>query len=242
VRLKLCPLFSYEFKNALDEDSTGQEWIDLFDKVYVRQGEFLDQEHLRKRGGVPQFEIKDEEPEYLVIKSNRFHHLLPGLMEKHPSIRGIAIVRHPCASIHSWLTNPLEFPAGEDPLVQWRTGECRKTGPGEFWGFDDWKKVTGLHMALAEKYPDRFLVVRYEDLVDSAVEMTKKLFDWCGIPYTGQTERFLKNSQQKHSDDIRSVYKSPAVKSRWKAEMNKELRDAILGELVGTRYERFIRG
>ena len=42
VRLKFCPLFSYEFKNALTEQSTAEDWRELFAAVYTKKSEYLD--------------------------------------------------------------------------------------------------------------------------------------------------------------------------------------------------------
>lgn len=240
VRLKLCPLFSYEFKNALDESSTSEDWISFFEKVYVTQSEYLDQVFLRREGIVPNFSDKDVSPEHLVIKSTRFHNLIRSILEKHPFIRFVALVRNPCAAIHSWLTNPMEFPEGEESVAQWRSGECRKTGPGEFWGFDDWKYVTSLHLALASEYPERFKIIRYEDLVRNAEETVKGLFFHLGIPYTDQTEYFLRQSQSTHNTHTRAVFKSPDVKDRWRKEMDPCMAREIIEELQGTPLAQFV--
>ncbi len=124
VRLKLCPLFSYEFKNALDEKSSALMWRTLLKNVYHTESEYLDQEYLRREGHVPTFEQKNERPSMLVIKSTRFHNLTPGLLKKCPEIKWVGIVRNPCASIYSWISNPLEFPNSADPYTDWRT-DCR---------------------------------------------------------------------------------------------------------------------
>lgn len=231
VRFKLCPVFSYDFITSMDEQSTPQKWKAFFEKVYETKSEYLDQDFLRREGAVPLLEQKDEHPEHLVIKSIRFHNLIPSILEKHPAVRFVSIVRHPCAVIHSWLTNPLEFPAGEDPMLQWRSGACRKTGPGEFWGFDDWKTVTSLHMDLAKKYPERFFFIKFEELVQDASAQISELFVRLDIAYTTQTDTFLKASQATHSEFPRSVFKSPAVKDRWQKEMHPVIREAILKEL-----------
>lgn len=239
VRLKLCPLFSYEFKNALDSTSTGKQWRVFFEQVYDTPGRYLDQDYLRQAGAVPEFMDKDPEPENLVIKSTRFHDLTPSILEKHQSIRFVGIVRHPCATIHSWLTNPLEYPKTENPDDQWRTGECRKNGPGEFWGFDDWKLVANQHMALAEKYPERFFLIRYEDFVKNALHSTIDLFTKLNLPFTEQTKRFVKDSQNVHNEHKRAVFKSPSVKDRWRKEMDPIIMDSILAEIEGTSLARF---
>ena len=45
VRMKFCPLFSYEFKNILDENSSSIQWEKLFSDVYQTKSEYLDQEY-----------------------------------------------------------------------------------------------------------------------------------------------------------------------------------------------------
>jgi len=100
VRLKFCPLFSYEFKNVLNEQSTSEQWQQLFNDVYNTESEYLDQEYLRKKGLVPAFTERAESPDHLVIKSTRFHNLVPHILALHPSIKFVHIVRHPCASIY----------------------------------------------------------------------------------------------------------------------------------------------
>jgi hypothetical protein len=69
VRLKFCPLFSYEFKNKLDQNSNKADWLKLFKDVYNTESEYLDQDYLRKDGLVPSFINKKQAPEHLVIKS-----------------------------------------------------------------------------------------------------------------------------------------------------------------------------
>ena len=49
VKLKFCPLFSYEFKNALNEKSSGDDWANLFWNVYNTESAFLDQDYHGKR-------------------------------------------------------------------------------------------------------------------------------------------------------------------------------------------------
>jgi hypothetical protein len=240
VRYKLCPLYSYEFKNALNEKSTAAEWRDLLRRVYLTKSEYLDQEYVRREGLVPEFKDRSANPRALAIKSIRQHHLTEGLLEKCPEIKWIGIVRNPAAAVHSWLTNPLEFPAGADPLAEWRTGRCRKDGVGEFWGFDDWKKVAALFMDLARRYPDRFRYIRYELLVRSPEARILELFDWVGLDHAAQTIDFLRASQAKHMSHPRAVFKSPAVAERWRRELDPGIVATIEDELAGTPLERFL--
>lgn len=241
ARVKFCPLFSYDFKNSMDEKSTSEDWAKLFRDVFHTQSEYLDQEYLRKQGLVPHFKAKAENPSHMVIKSTRFHNLVPRILELHRSIRFIHLVRDPRACIYSWLSNPYEFPEGADPMIEWRSGACRTTGPGEFWGFDAWKQVNEQAVALAEQYGDRFLIVKYEDLTIDPVTETQKMFAFCGLPWDHQTEAFLVASQSRHEENKRSVFKDPRKAQTWRDNLPAEISDACLNEVAGTRLEKFLQ-
>lgn len=241
VRLKFCPLFSYEFKNVLNEESSTGDWEELFFNVYKTKSEFLDQDYLRKKGLVPYFEEKKETPEHLVIKSTRFHNLTPHLLEKNSQVRFVHLVRHPCASLHSWLTNEYEFPSTASPLLEWRKGACRKTEVGEFWGFDDWKYVNSQALRLEKKYPDRFQVIRYEELIKDTANSVKALFLGLGIPYDSQTDEFIRLSRSKHDTNKRSVYKKTASDEEWVNSLDPKIISTCLDELRGTELEKFLK-
>lgn len=240
VRLKFCPLFSYEFKNELDETASAEDWRTFFERVYVTPGDYLDQEYLRRDGLLPDFPIRDDQPRMLAIKSTRFHHLTEGLIAKCPNIRFVGIVRNPCAAIYSWISNPLEFPADADPGRQWRSGQCRKTGAGEFWGFDDWKRVTAMFLDLESRAPDRFRIVSYESLVACAREETQLLFDWLDLSCHQQTRDFLEESQHVHSKHRRSVFKAPSTAMSWKGKLSAEIEQAIRDDLAHSELRRFL--
>jgi len=240
VRLKFCPLFSYEFKNALDEKSSADDWKKLFNDVYRMKSEYLDQDYLRKKGLVPTFLEKSENPQHLVIKSTRFHNLIPHILRLHDQIRFIHIVRHPCATIYSWLNNPYEFPQQADSMSEWRTGECRKTGPGEFWGFDDWKKVTTQALRLTELYPNRFRILRYESLVRDTKKCTKEIFEYLEIPYEKQTNDFIELSQSKHDQNKRSVFKNQGLNKDWVTMLDPSVVSTCKAELSGAELEQFL--
>ena len=239
VRLKSCPLYSYEFKNALDETSSARQWGKMFIDLYRTNSEFLDQEHLRKHGLIPDFKGKHENPRYLVIKSNRFHNLTPHILRLNERIRFIYIVRHPCATIYSWLNDPGEFPASASPLEEWRTGQCRKTGPGEFWGFDDWKKVTEQALKLSEQYPDRHKIVRYEYLVKNTEEQARLLFQFLQIPFERQVLDFIKLSHSRHNSNKHSVFKNPSLMDKWEEMLDIRIIEECMDEIRGTVLEQF---
>lgn len=240
VRYKLCPLFSYDFKNSLDDHSSSDEWVRLLQATYDTRSDYLDQEYLRRETLVPQFPLRESHPEMLAIKSTRFHHLLPRLLEHVPAAHVVGIIRDPRAAIHSWLSNPLEFPAKASPENEWRTGHCRKTGIGEYWGFDDWKKVCTLYIELAERHPDRVHLIRYEDWVIDPLPRVRETFAAVGLELHPQTETFLRESRSIHRDHPRAVFKHPGVVSRWAGELDPSISAEIESDLRGTRLASFL--
>jgi hypothetical protein len=241
VRYKMSPLFSYEFKNAVREGACREDWEQLFRDVYETSGEFLDQTHRRKLGEYPSFVERMEQPPVLALKFNRFQNLVEELLMLFPEMRMVSVVRHPCGAIHSWLTAPSEFPLHADPLMHWRSGAVKKSGYGDYFGFDDWKWVTRLHVRLAKERPGQFRIERYEHLVERPLEGARRILRFLDLPFTAQTRGFVRDSHKKMVPGDYSVFKSPAVKDRWRYELNPEIRQAIIEELVGSDLEEFIR-
>lgn len=52
---------------------------------------------------------------------------------------------------------------------------------------NDFKSAT----ILAKKYPQRFKVVRYEDLSTYPYDVTEKIMKFCGLPFDGHVKKFL---------------------------------------------------
>ena len=242
VRLKFCPLFSYEFKNSLNENSSGSDWADLFWGVYNTESEFLDQDYLRDKGFIPSFVEKNIEPKNLVIKSTRFHNLTPHILKHHRHVRFVHLVRNPCATIYSWMTNKNEFPADADPMKEWRSGSCRKKSEsyGEFWGFDDWVAVTLQALELEKLYPKRFKVLRYEDLVNDTESSVKAIFSYLGISYDKQTIDFITLSHSRHDSNKRSVFKKPELNKDWANKLPPAIISTCFSELKSTQLEVFL--
>lgn len=241
TRFRLSPLFSYEFKNQLNERSSRSDWEEVLRGAYGSRNEFMDQTYRRRDGQYPNFGQKDPQPEVLVLKDTRFHNLVEPMLNLFPEARVVALVRHPAGAINSWLRAPREFPPDADPLTDWRTGACRKTGYGEYWGFEDWKWVTRLQLRLAQTRPQQVVVQRYEDLVSDPVEQSQQLFEFCDLMLGAQTLEFLKESQSRQDSNEYAVFKRPAVAVQWREQLDPDIQAAIVAELGGTDLEAFIR-
>lgn len=239
ARLKFCPLFSYEFKGRCDATSSPEQWRAMFDEVYSTHGEFLDQEHIRRTGAVPDA-IEEPSPPRLVIKSNRFHDLTPSMLEALPELSVIGLVRDPVGCLVSWMTNPTEFRAPCDPVRDWRTGGCRKTQPGEFWGFDDWLQVAAQFVALAERYPGRVHVHRTGDIRRNPVVLARAILAEAGLSPTLEVLAFVEESRTRHSDDPRSVYRRHARAGRDAAVLPPGVAEQVREESIAAGLGRFV--
>lgn len=239
VRVKFCPLFSYRFKNVMTAESTPEAWAAFFEQVYHATDPYMDQCHLRKKNLVPDFAHPPSASATLLIKSNRQHHLTETILRSMPHIRFFAVVRDPFAAVHSWLSDPEEFPATADPMTQWRTGTCRKTNVGEYWGFDDWKQVTTMHLQLAQNYPAQFVLRRYEDLKVDPIEQLRELFETFNLSFLPQVRRFIEESISRHEESPHSVFKQRQRAAKWQQELHPDIIDAIRSEIQGTKLAQF---
>ena len=241
TKYRLAPLFSYAFKNYVNEDSTQDEWIDFFNKVYNVEGDnFLEQSNRRKNNQYPVFNNKKTDSSYLVLKHTRYHNLTEYLLNNNPTVKIIHIVRNPCATINSWINTPGEFPKTADPLKEWKTGCCRKTSIEEFWGFKDWVQLTKFYSNLSNTYPVNVFIVRYENLVNEPLKYVNKMFYFIGLKFHPQTEKFLIDCHNKHEDNDYAVFKNKSVKNKWKTQLDPRIRDEIISDLKGTELEVFL--
>jgi hypothetical protein len=236
------PLFAYRFKDRLNLQSTRQDVRRFLDELYqVEDDDFILDASRREKA--PDFwakAIKTSPSPLMVMKEVRYHHLLPLLLESVPGMKIIGIVRHPCAVINSWLQAPKEFRAGWDELAEWRYAPKKNEGRiEEFNGFAKWTEVAGLFLRLEREYPDNFILTRYECLMADAEREIGRLFTFAGLPPHPQAQEFIRMSRSRHDSDPYSVFKDPATRDRWPAELNPAIAAAILAETRGSELERF---
>jgi len=234
------PLFSYAFKDAIDADSDKKDFQEFFEGIYTSADDFLLQTDKRTEGLYPTFR-KAENPQYLAFKTCRYQYLLDKMLRYFENLNLLGIVRHPCATINSWLKNQREFPKGADPRKEWRSGSCRNEGRmEEFFGFYKWREVAHLYLDLAEKYPQQVKVIQYESLVDAPISTAQEVFDFLGLAFFEQTRSFLEACHSVHLESPYAVFKDKAVKDKWQFELDRYIADEIIQGLTGTRLERFL--
>ena len=143
VAYRYQPLFSYAFKDRLNDHSTMEEIRKFFEELSLSQDKFLLQiEEGSLSNKYPVFE-KNLPPTHVVYKEVRYHHIVENLLKQDNEILVIGLVRNPMAVMHSWLKSPREFrrDLGWDVMEEWRSGASKNAGKiEEFYGFD---KVEG---------------------------------------------------------------------------------------------------
>jgi len=240
VAFRTQPLFSYAFKDAVNEDSPREEYEAFFRAIYYSRDPFLLQTEKREKGLYPTFE-KNANPRFLAFKTCRYQYVLPKMLQHFENLKLIGIVRHPCGAINSWLKTAKEFPKNAVPRNEWRFGACRNKGrPEEFFGYYKWKEVAHLYLDLQDRHPSRVDIIRYDRLVGRPYAESYGMFDFLGLEVTAQTEAFLEACHASHDEDPYSVFKAPSVKDKWEQELDPYIASEILQDLIGTRLERFL--
>jgi len=241
VAYRMEPIFSYKLKNIVDEKSSKDEYVEFFRRAFNEDNdEFMNQLDKRKKGLYPNF--NKTRKLILAFKTTRFHQLIPSLLSyfKDNFLKIISVVRHPAGAIYSWINTPKEFPPNLCNVeTDWLTGRCRKTSEEEFWGFEDWKKVTKLHLEMEKKYRN-FKIFQYENIVFNTKEETLKMFSFLHLPYTDQTDRYIRECNSVHIDDPYAVYKNRAVANKWKRNLDRGIIKKIVSDIKNTPLERFL--
>lgn len=239
VAFRMAPLFSYEFKDRVNENSSEEDWNIFFKDIFLSSNSFLLQTERRQKGEFPIFE-KNDLIKNLVVKDVRNHHVVNSMLGKVSSVKVVYIIRNPKATIWSWINSKKEFPEDANPIEEWKYGECRKITKGEYWGFEDWKTLSNQYLKLQALYPERVYIVRYEDLVLNTTSETEKIFEFLNLDTCKQTYDFIEESTSEHDLSEHSVFKeSHIVLNGYKKGLPLVIAKEIDSELEATVLEKF---
>ena len=215
VRFRFQPLFSYEFKARINEDSTREQQLDFLNELWQTESDFLVQQDKIDSGEYPKFAKR--ESSVLAFKENRYLSVIEPLLRRVESMHFVGIIRNPCAVINSWSKNEKEFPSGSILREQWRFGACKNSGPEDYFGYYKWKEAANLFIDLANQYPDRACVYSYGSVVANPSECVASILSMLELEMTPQVQAFIESSSSRHSSNYYSVYKSAEkTSSDWK--------------------------
>jgi len=243
VNYKFQPLFSYAFKDYLDEYSSKEKIDEFFEKIAESDNEFLLQKDKVEKGIYPKFK-KAKNYTHIVYKEVRYHHILENMLTVNDEIIVVGLVRNPYAVVNSFLKAPREFRKdfGWNPLDEWQYANKKNLGrKEEFYGYEKWKEVFFLFRRLKRKYPKRFYLLFYKNLLNNTVLEIESLFKFCKIEMTEQTYEFINKSRMLTQADAYSVYKRKNNDDNWKRELHSEIIKKITSDLKKIGLYEYIK-
>jgi hypothetical protein len=228
VAYRFQPLFSNLLKGRLSENSSEENIKAFYADLFLTKDDFiLQKKNVSNREGIifPKKEIT-----HLVWKEVRYHYVIENLL-KNSSTKIIGIIRHPVAVIWSWLNAPKEFKPEWDMMNEWRFAHKKNLNKKEEYnGYEKWKTLAFAYKDYAERYPGQFALVKYEDLNDDTEITIKRLFEFTGIEYQKQTERFIATSKTTENDDPYGVFRNNKANNDWKGKLPVNIENEILND------------
>jgi len=238
VAYRFQPFFSYAFRGRLTAHSDSDDMRRFFDDLLATDDAFVTQYgDARLAHEMPTF--AKATATHLAYKEVRFHDLMEPILATLPQARLIGIVRDPLQVIESWFGAPREFRHEWSIMSEWRAAPRKNAGLQENWyGFDRWKALARLFLDLEQRYPERFMIARYGDLVGDTFNWMERLFSFAGLSSTRQTTQFIQDSTSRDDEDPYGVYRAgkPAIRTQLPAE----IRTAILRDLADSDLVRFV--
>jgi hypothetical protein len=241
VAYRYQPMFSYAFKDRLNDHSSAVEIDQFFDDLLATSDDFVLQRGSASLSGYC-LEFQKSEVTHLVYKEVRYHHLLEHLLTTCSRMHVIALVRDPRAVMHSWFRAPKEFELDWNPFEEWRNGLRKNNGKPENWyGYERWKELAQLFLRLKRMYPLRVEIVRYESLVSDPIRTLSDLYQTCGLQMTKQVESFISESRARNDDQPYGVFRrSRSTTTAWLGQLPSQISHAIESDLDGTHLQQFL--
>ena len=172
-----------------------------------------------------------------------------------PRSKVVFIVRHPCAVAASLFKGQqsMKFsagPASEDYgffalLSETAVARSRGLTLDRFHAMSPVERVAWRWALLNEKtladvsgLPN-CTVLRYEDLCERPAEVSRAMFDFAGLPWDQQTERFVLSSTTRDDHSYYGVFKDPRQSAnKWKEELTRDVTAQILQVVADTSAGR----
>ena len=240
VCYRFQPLFSYALKGYLTESSSLRHTEDFYNELLVNNDAFLSQSRARVSGKLPTFDKK--EITHVGYKEVRYHNILPNFIRSSKDVKFFLIQRNPFSVINSWLNAPREFRAdlGWSHMEEWRYALKKNMNrPEEFNGYEKWKEAALLFHYLSVQYPDRVMILPYDELIKDTEAVVKRAFKFIELDYSDQSNDFISGSSSAN-DDAYSVYRSEQTDDKWKLQLDPEIAKKIKEDLRGSVLEGLI--
>jgi len=182
----------------------------------------------------------------LVWKSIESPGRLGVCIEIFPEARAIHLMRHPCGYVASVLRGQAErrfrsLQPGADevwllkPLLDTPAAKARGLELDAIERLSFEERMAWLWVLMQEKILadvagcERVLSVRYEDVCAEPLDMTRRMFEFTGLDWHPQTERFVRASSEATNTDYYSVFKSSRESAhRWSSELEPAVIERVM--------------
>tara|TARA_R110000744_G_scaffold160382_2_gene276701 strand:+ start:1050 stop:1862 length:813 start_codon:yes stop_codon:yes gene_type:complete len=208
VNYAFQPLFSYEFKSRLDENSSLTDINKFYQGFSQSEDEFIRQSADRLSGKKPLFR-KNNEFTALAYKEVRYHYILENLLKKDPKQKVIGLVRHPLAVLSSWKNAPREFRSdlGWDFDKEWNFANLKNKGKNEeYFGYQKWKETSLMFKKIELQYPENFLLINYSQLLSNIEVSLDIIFKFLDLELGEQTRQFIETTHYEPVNNTYSVF------------------------------------
>lgn len=235
------PLFSYKYRDRLSKSSTKKEIEEFFSDIINTDDNFV----INGLASVKEIDLlnfyKSTNPTHLVMKHVRYMQLIENLILNIHNLRVVAIIRHPCAVINSWLKSPKEFNPKWSIDDEWVFAKKKnEEDPNQYFGYEKWKETTILFERLNEKYPRNFTILKYSKLLSNAEDEIIKLFGKLDLEVFDATIEFIGRSISMNFDDGYSVFKKKNNDNNWNKELHPSIINHIKTDLSNTYLSKYL--
>jgi Sulfotransferase family len=144
-----------------------------------------------------------------------------------PDTRILFLLRHPCGQVQSIVEG---VSGGYFEGISPDVGELARS----------WLIFNERAVAALEGLPNANIVV-YEELSATPMSLSRALYEFCGLPWNTQTERFIaRTTRQDWRSDYYGVFRNAkAAANRWRVTMNPTAQHAVRDAVRGSPLTRY---
>lgn len=240
VTYKHQPLYSYAFKDFLNNSSKKEDILRFFQQISESTDDYTNQKDLIKDGLVPNF-TKLDDKSIVVYKEARYHHIIETLLREDDEFMFAGIIRNPISTIWSWKNTPNEFKKEWDFEKEWRYGNLKNEGLVEnFYGYEKWKEAANIFEKVSELYPNRVHIMNYSEFLSDPYLETNRMFDKLGIRIHPQVMDFL-NISNSESKGPYSVFRKKELDGDWIDNIGDDIINFIYDDLKDSELEKYLQ-
>ena len=234
VAFRFQPFFAHAFRPRVDAATCAGDLDQILKDIATTDDGFI----LQRGRADGDLAFAKSQATQVVYKEARYHQLLPTLMDI-PRFRGVGIIRDPLEVLSSWKNAPREFDPAWDFGSEWREAGLKNAGRvEEFFGYEGWKRAALTFQAMAQRYPDRFRILRYGDLIADPLAAVSELFGFLGLAMTDQTRTFLARSTSRDDGDTYGVFRD--LSRRAAPDLHDEVRAAVLNDVARCDLQAYL--